>query len=108
MANKKNVADNANLEPEAMKSEPTADVQEEKSVDYNELVEVELFKDNGKYKDDVLVAVNGVGILIPRGEKVKVKRKYALALENSMKQDKSTAKFIGMKVRECQEAESKL
>ena len=75
---------------------------------YNEMVEIELFKDNGKYKDDVFVAVNGVGCIVPRGKKVKVKRKYALALKDSMAQDKKTSDFIELKVRECQEAESKL
>ena len=54
---------------------------------YNELVEVELFKDNDKYKDDVFVAVNGVGMIVPRGEKVKIPRKYAIALENARKQE---------------------
>lgn len=81
---------------------------EEHKAYYNELVEIELFKDNGKYKDDVFVAVNGVGMVIPRGEKVKVKRKYAELLMNSMEQDKKTSKLIDLKVRECQEAESKL
>ena len=75
---------------------------------YNELVEVELFKDNGKYKDDVFVAVNGVGIVVPRGKKVKIKRKYALALEDSMRQDKNANDLIELKVRESQEAEAKL
>ncbi len=75
---------------------------------YNEEVEIELFKDNGKYKDDVFVAVNGVGCQIQRGKRVKVKRKYAIALENSMKQDKKTSDFIDLKVRELKQAEAKL
>ena len=75
---------------------------------YNELVEIELFKDSGKYKDDVFVAVNGVGCQIQRGKKVKVKRKYALALENSMRQDKKTSDLIELKMRELEKAESKL
>lgn len=81
---------------------------EEEKAYYNEDVEVELFKDSGKYKDDVFVAVNGVGMIVPRGKKVKIKRKYALALDNSFKQDKKTSDLIDLKVRECQEAESKL
>lgn len=75
---------------------------------YNELVEIELFKDNGKYKDDVFVAVNGVGCIVPRGKKVKIKRKYALALEDSMKQDMKTSDFIELKIRELEDAEKKL
>lgn len=54
---------------------------------YNELVEVRLFKDNDKYKDDVFVAVNGVGMMVPRGKDVKIARKYAIALKNSEAQD---------------------
>ena len=50
---------------------------------YNELVTVKLFKDNGRYKDDVFVAVNGVGMIVPRGVEVKIPRKYAEALQNS-------------------------
>lgn len=75
---------------------------------YNEEVEIELFKDNGKYKDDLFVAVNGVGCLIQRGKKVKVKRKYALAIENALKQNRKAYDFMELKVRECQDAESKL
>lgn len=75
---------------------------------YNDMVEVELFKDNGKYKDDVFVAVNGVGCIVPRGKRVQIKRKYALAIEDSMRQDRKTTEFLEMKVRELQDAESKL
>lgn len=63
-----------------------------KSTDYyNELVEVRLFKDNDKYKDDVFVAVNGVGMMVPRGKDVKIPRKYAIALKNSEAQDSFAA-----------------
>lgn len=63
----------------------------------NELVEVKLFKDNGKYKDDVFVAVNGENCLIQRGERVKIKRKFAEVLDNSDKQDYETSKLIEQK-----------
>ena len=90
-----------------MTEEQKKAVEEEKAY-YNEMVEVELFKDNGKYKDDVFVAVNGVGIVIPRGKKVKVKRKYALLIEDSLKQNKEAVDFMEMKVSELEDAESKL
>lgn len=90
-----------------MTEEQKKKAEEEKAY-YNEEVEIELFKDNGKYKDDVFVAVNGVGCLIQRGKKVKVKRKYALAIENALKQNKKAYDFMELKVRECQDAESKL
>lgn len=49
----------------------------------NELVTVKLFKDNNRYKDDVFVAVNGIGMIVPRGIEVEIPRKYAEALKNS-------------------------
>ena len=60
----------------------------------NELVEVRLFKDNNKYKDDVFVSVNGENCLIKRGERVKIKRKFAEVLEQSDMQDAQTARLI--------------
>ncbi len=57
------------------------------SKDYlNEEVEILLHKDDGRYKDDVVVILNGTAILIPRGKKVKVKRKYAQIIEQSLGQ----------------------
>lgn len=50
------------------------------------LVEVELFKDNGKYKDDVYVAVNGNGMLIKRGVRVRIPKAYAAVLDNAERQ----------------------
>lgn len=52
-----------------------------------ELVDIRLHRDNGKYKDDVFVGVNGDCVLIKRGERVKIKRKFAEVLENSEQQD---------------------
>jgi hypothetical protein len=58
-----------------------------------EAVEIRLFKDGGRYKDDVFVAVNGEGCLIRRGETVRVKRKFADVLESGMMQDERTAEM---------------
>jgi hypothetical protein len=57
----------------------------------HEEVEIELFYDGDKYKDDVLVGVNGKHWLIKRGEKVKVPRFVAEVIANSEKQDKHSA-----------------
>ncbi len=65
-----------------------------------ELVEIELFKDSGKYKDDVFVSVNGETIAIQRGERVAIKRKFADVLQNSMLQDRETARIIDQKSSE--------
>lgn len=66
---------------------------EQENAYYNELVPVKLFKDNDKYKDDVFVAVNGVGMIVPRGIEVKIPRKYAVALDNSQIQDGESAQY---------------
>ena len=65
-----------------------------------ELVEIKLFKDTGKYKDDVFVAVNGESIAIKRGERVRIKRKFAEVLDNSEHQDYETSRLIEAKSEE--------
>ena len=55
---------------------------------------VELFKDNGRYKDDVLVCVNGESCQIKRGVRVRIKRKFLWAIQNQMRQDANTANMI--------------
>lgn len=65
-----------------------------------ELVEIRLFKDSGKYKDDVYVGCNGDRILIQRGERVKIPRKFAEILDQSDLQDAKTADLIDSKVKE--------
>ena len=60
----------------------------------NEYVEVKLFKDNDRYRDDVYVAVNGQNCIIKRGEWVRIKRKFALVLDASEIQDMKTGEFM--------------
>ena len=60
----------------------------------NEYVELKLFKDNDKYKDDVYVAVNGKNCVIRRGEWTRIRRKYALLLDQSEIQDLRTAELM--------------
>ena len=59
-----------------------------------ELVEVRLLKDNNKYKDDVFVGCNGENVVIQRGKRVKIKRKFAEILDHSQLQDYETAELI--------------
>ena len=59
-----------------------------------EYVTVKLFKDSGKYADDVFVAVNGEGCSIPRGQYVEIKKKFANVLDQSDLQDIKTAEFM--------------
>ena len=60
----------------------------------NEYVAVKLFRDNDRYKDDVYVAINGKNCVIKRGEWVRIKRKFALVLDQSEIQDMQTAEML--------------
>lgn len=71
----------------------------------NEYVAVKLFRDNDRYKDDVYVAVNGHNCLIKRGEWVKIKRKFALVLDQSEIQDIQTAEMLEAEQNRFREAE---
>ena len=75
---------------------------------WDELVEVKLFKDNDKYKDDLTVTHNGVRIKIPRGETVYIKRKYALIIKDSLSQDRYAAKMIKEYVSSAERVKSAL
>ena len=75
----------------------TAEERAKYEAEMDELVEVKLFKDTGKYKDDVFVGCNGEFIAIKRGEKVKIKRKFAEILDNSEHQDYETSVLIEQK-----------
>ena len=61
-----------------------------------EYVTIQLLKDDGKYKDDVYVAVNGQNCVIQRGVPVKIKRKFALELAKSQFEDQRTAARIAL------------
>ncbi len=70
-----------------------------------EPVAVKLFRDNDRYKDDVYVAVNGHNCVIRRGEWVKIKRKFALVLDQSEIQDMQTADMLEAEQKRYREAE---
>lgn len=58
------------------------------------LVRVKLFKDNGKYKSDVFVGVNGRGYQLQRGVEIDVPEEVAEVLEHSQMQDTLTSERI--------------
>ena len=62
--------------------------------DDDELVEIQLFKDTDKYRDDVFVSVNGQTCVVKRGVPVKIKKKFARVLQQSLEQDSETAQLI--------------
>lgn len=73
------------------------ETEKKTEVNSNTLVEIELFRDTKDYKDDVFVAVNGESCVIERGKKVKVKKKFADVIEQSMSQDLKTARLMDSK-----------
>ena len=90
------IVENAKKQAKDIASGKPAMSEEAKKLDayWNEDVEIQLFKDSGKYKDDVYVAVNGKNFLIQRGVPVKVKRYVAEVLRQSLDQDNETADMI--------------
>lgn len=60
----------------------------------NETVPIKLFKDNGKYKDDVFVQMGDKSFQIQRGITVNVPRYVADIIRQSEKQDQNTATMI--------------
>lgn len=56
------------------------DITAEKPDDY---VEIRLFRDGDKYRDDVLVGINGYMCRIKRGVPVKIKRSFAKVIAES-------------------------
>jgi hypothetical protein len=69
-----------------------------------DLVDIELFQDDDKYKDDLYVAVNGERYQIKRGVRVSVPRFVADAIELSTAQDRATAKMITRYEQDYQKA----
>ena len=70
----------------------------------DEMVEIQLFYDGERYKDDVFVQVNGKSVLIKRGEKVKVTKAHAEVIQNSLKQKAQTAELTSKLQRDYQAA----
>ena len=70
-----------------------------------ETVRIHLFKDNGRYKDDVFVGVNGVNYKIQRGVDVDVPPEEAEVLEHSQMQDTMAAQKMAQLEAEAAEAQ---
>jgi hypothetical protein len=70
----------------------------------DEMVEIELFYDGERYKDDVFVQVNGKSVLIKRGEKVKVTKAVAEVIQNSLQQKAQAAELMSKLQRDYQAA----
>ena len=83
------------LETAVNEKTPAEFVAEEKKR-MEEYVTISLLKDNGKYKDDVFVAVNGENCAVQRGVPVRIKRKFAIQLTQSQYEDQRTAAKIAL------------
>ena len=83
-------------EKEEKKGTPTprSSACEKQEAWLNEYVEIRLFKDNEKYKDDVYVAINGKNCVIKRGVWTRIRRKFAMLLDQSEIQDLRTAELM--------------
>ena len=57
----------------------------------NERVPFIAFKDNDKYKDDIVVGINGKAFIIQRGKQVMIPRYVKLVLDSSMAQEAHAA-----------------
>lgn len=71
-------------------SDPEKEEAEKKRARAMEMVTIQLFKDEERYKDDVAVFVNGRRVLIKRGVPVQVPRYIAEVVAASQKQDSQT------------------
>ena len=70
----------------------------------NELIPIYVFKDKDKYKDDLIVSVNGKAWQIQRGVEVMVPRYVAEVIRNSQIQDASTEETIRQLEKNFQKA----
>ncbi len=97
----------AELEKEkAAVAEKTEKPVAKKDDSLEEYVEVRLFKDGKRYKDDVFLCVNGENCVVQRGVPVKIKRKFAIVLEQSMKQDLDSAEYSEARTAEFEAGRS--
>lgn len=69
----------------------------------DDLVEIRLFKDGNRYKDDVFVCVNGQRMQIQRGKTVKIPKAFADVLMQSADMDAATAELMTLKEKEFEE-----
>jgi hypothetical protein len=65
-----------------------------KAYNPDELVTIQLFKDNDRYKEDLFVSVNGQRFLIQRGKPVEVPAYVAEVIERSQSQDEQSGAMM--------------
>ena len=65
-----------------------------------EKIRTTFLKDNGKYKDDIVVGINGRFTQVQRGVPVELDEDVYAVIQNSMLQDGQTANLIELKKQE--------
>ena len=75
------------------------EIRPEERTDGDETVDLLLFQDGERYRDDVFVCVNGETCLVKRGETVRIRRKFADVIRQSMEQDAAAARYIAGQAR---------
>ena len=83
-------------------------VNEAEEMDAMRLVTIHLFKDSGRYKEDVTVGLNGKFWRIKRGVDVEVPWAVAELLRHTQKMREASAEFIMQEEERFREAEKRL
>lgn len=92
----------------AAKQEVTAVGGKQHVAAEKKMVPVELFRDNGKYKNDIYVCVNGKPWNVPRGKRVEIPESHAEVIQRSMQQDDATTNMMRKYQDDWQEKEAKM
>lgn len=79
-----------------------------KSTEDDGMVSFFAFKDDGKYKDDIVVGLNGKIYRIQRGKYVRIPRDVYDIIRQSMAQDAATAEYLESKSREYEAVKQQL
>jgi hypothetical protein len=82
----------------------TADETKARDAYLEEYVVVQLFKDGKDYKDDVFIGINGQRVQVKRGIPVKMKRKFAMEIDQSQIQSIKAAEYSDEKQNEYEQA----
>lgn len=81
------------------------DTEKTTELDPEELVEITVMRAPSDIGRKVFCSVNGVAMLVPCGEPVKIKRKYAEVLKNAQKQSVSANRFSAELIKKAEDAE---
>ena len=96
-------ANSAAKEAEAMMKGMSA-----KDTEDDGMVSFFAFKDDGKYKDDIVVGLNGKIYRIQRGKYVRIPKDVYDIIRQSMAQDAATAEYLESKSREYEAVKQQL